>query len=245
MENKVLVTINDVKITEKDLNYMKKNMDPRLLSQFSGEQGEYYLLQELINQKLMAMDAKNSNLMDDEEFKFEFESMKDNFISQYMIKKVIDSVSVTEEEIKQFYEQNQDSFGETKKVKASHILVGDIQKAEDLYKQIMDGADFAQIAKENSTCPSSRQGGDLGFFGKGQMVKEFEDSAFSLEVGEISKPVKTQFGYHLIKLTDKKVEEKQDFEKVKDELKKSLIAKKQQEAYVNKINDLRKKYDVQ
>lgn len=244
MENKILAVIGDVNITQKDLDYMKKSMDKRLLSQFSGEQGEYYLLQELINQKLMAIDAKKTKLMEDEEFKFEFESMKDNFISQYVIKTVLESVSVDDEEIRKFYEDNQDSFGETQKVKASHILVGDLEKAEKLYNEILDGADFAQIAKENSTCPSSKQGGDLGLFGRGQMVKEFENSAFSLEIGEISKPVKTQFGYHLIKLTDKVKEKKKEFEDVKDELKKTLIAKKQQEAYVKKINDLRDKYKV-
>ena len=223
---------------------MKKNMDKRVLSQFSGERGEYYLLQELINQKLMAIDAKDSDLLDNEDFKYEFESMKDNFISQYVIKTVLNSVTVSEEEVRDFFETNKNAFGENESVSASHILVGDLSKAENLYEKIQNGEDFATLAKENSTCPSSANGGDLGYFGRGQMVKEFEDMAFSLEVGAVSKPVKTQFGYHLILLNDKKSDKAKNFEDIKDELKESLFAKKQQDAYVEKINSLRDKYGV-
>ncbi|MDG6220326.1 MAG: peptidyl-prolyl cis-trans isomerase [Candidatus Thermoplasmatota archaeon] len=90
------------------------------------------------------------------------------------------------------------------KVRASHILVKTEQKANELHQKLMAGEDFAKLAKLNSDCPSSRNGGDLGLFGKGQMVPEFEKAAFSLEIGQISKPVKTQFGWHLIKVTEKK-----------------------------------------
>ncbi|MDY6311125.1 MAG: peptidylprolyl isomerase [Cyanobacteriota bacterium] len=90
-------------------------------------------------------------------------------------------------------------------VRASHILVKTEQEAKDLYDEIVSGkADFAEVAKEKSLCPSGQNGGDLGFFGKGMMVKPFEDACFSMEVGDVSEPVETQFGWHLIKLTDKK-----------------------------------------
>ena len=89
-------------------------------------------------------------------------------------------------------------------VKASHILVEDEKIAKKLKYEIDAGADFKKIAKKHSKCPSGEQGGDLGFFGKGQMVKEFEDAAFSLPVGVVSEPVKTEFGYHLIMVTAKR-----------------------------------------
>jgi peptidyl-prolyl cis-trans isomerase C len=89
-------------------------------------------------------------------------------------------------------------------IRASHILVEDESTAKKLHADIQAGADFAKAAKKHSICPSSEAGGDLGFFGKGQMVKEFEDAAFSLPVGVVSKPVKTEFGYHLILVTSKK-----------------------------------------
>jgi len=91
----------------------------------------------------------------------------------------------------------------TTEVRASHILVKTEEEAKKLYEEIKNGASFAQIAELNSLCPSGQNGGDLGFFGKGMMVKPFEDAAFSLEVGEISQPVETQFGWHLIQVTGK------------------------------------------
>lgn len=89
-------------------------------------------------------------------------------------------------------------------VRASHILVDSEEKAKKLKMEIDSGADFRKIAKKDSKCPSGAQGGDLGFFGKGQMVKEFEDAAFSLPVGVVSQPIKTEFGYHLIVVTAKR-----------------------------------------
>ena len=90
----------------------------------------------------------------------------------------------------------------TKLVKASHILVKTEEEALKLKEEIKSGEDFAKAAKNHSLCPSGQNGGDLGYFSKGQMVKEFEDAAFSMKKGEISNPIKTQFGYHLIYLTD-------------------------------------------
>ena len=89
-------------------------------------------------------------------------------------------------------------------VRASHILVKSEAEAVALVKKLAAGSKFEELARQYSTCPSGKSGGDLGFFGKGQMVKEFEDAAFSLPLGSVSKPVKTEFGYHLIKVTGKK-----------------------------------------
>lgn len=89
-------------------------------------------------------------------------------------------------------------------VRASHILVEDQATADRLKKEIEGGTSFEQAAKDHSKCPSSREGGDLGWFGRGQMVKPFEDAAFGLQSGQVSSPVKTQFGYHLIKVTGQK-----------------------------------------
>lgn len=89
-------------------------------------------------------------------------------------------------------------------VRASHILVKTEDKANWIYKELQKGKDFAKLAKDYSDCPSRERGGDLGFFGKGQMAREFENAAFSMKEGEVSKPVKTQFGYHIIRVTERK-----------------------------------------
>ena len=89
-------------------------------------------------------------------------------------------------------------------VRASHILVSTQEEASHIVKELKAGKDFGDLARKYSSCPSGRSGGDLGFFGKGQMVKEFEDAAFGMKPGEVSAPVKTQFGFHIIKVTEKK-----------------------------------------
>ena len=90
------------------------------------------------------------------------------------------------------------------RIRASHILVKKEKKANEIYEKLVKGGDFEKMAKLHSSCPSKKKGGDLGFFGKGQMVKAFETTAFAVEVDEVSKPIKTEFGYHIIKVTGKK-----------------------------------------
>ncbi|TRW22925.1 peptidylprolyl isomerase [Criibacterium bergeronii] len=243
MEEKVLATVGGQNITQKELDFMKKSLAPNVLAQFQGEEGEHYLIQELVNQKLMAIEYEKE-LENDADFNFELEQMKENFINQYAINKIMQEATVTDEEVEKFYKDNEEEFGESNMVKASHILVENLEEAKKIKSELDDGADFADLAQEYSSCPSKDRGGDLGFFGKGAMVKEFEDAAFAMEVGEISEPVKTQFGYHIIKVTDKKVEPKQELKAIMERLRQSLTKRKQQEVYVKKINDLRTKYDV-
>ncbi|HWI40433.1 MAG TPA: peptidylprolyl isomerase, partial [Verrucomicrobiae bacterium] len=135
---------------------------------------------------------------------------KDTVINALVAKEVMDKVKVTDEQAKKFYEENKENFKKPETVRASHILISVEQnaspeekkkakeKAEELLKKIKGGADFAALAKSDSACPSSQQGGDLGEFGKGQMVPAFEEAAFALKPGEVSGVVETQFGYHII-----------------------------------------------
>ncbi|WP_026905662.1 peptidylprolyl isomerase [Paucisalibacillus globulus] len=115
-------------------------------------------------------------------------------------KLVYEDIDVSDEDVEKKFNEKKEN-GELE-IRASHILVEDEAKAKDLKKQLDEGADFAELAKENSTDGSASQGGDLGFFAKGKMVKEFEDTAFGLGEGEISEPVKSEFGYHIIQVTE-------------------------------------------
>ena len=142
---------------------------------------------------------------------------------------------VTDKEIQERFDQ------EKVEVKASHILVAKESEAKDIKKQLDDGADFAKLAKEKSTdTGSGAKGGDLGYFTKGKMVKEFEDYAFKDGVeGKISDPIKTQFGYHIIKVVDRK--EKKDFtlDKEKARIKKALAEEKAAQAYLSAVGGLK------
>ncbi len=146
-----------------------------------------------------------------------FESARRDMAIAYLVNtKIAPDIKVSDEEIKKFYDQNPDKFRQGEQVRASHILIGvdstaapevkkaAREKAEKLHKELVNGADFAKLARENSTCPSAKQGGDLGYFGKGRMVPPFEQAAFALQPGGLSDVVETSFGYHIIKLVDRK-----------------------------------------
>ena len=177
---------------------------------------------------------------------------RDLLISRFVETTFVSKTVVTEDEIRAFYNKNQDKFTRPETVKASHILIGvdsaasaddkkkAREKAEKLRKELAGGADFAALAKGNSTCPSSQQGGDLGFFGKGQMVPPFEKAAFALKPGEISDVVETQFGYHIIKLTEKKPAETTDIKNVKAKIEEYLKGQKVNEAIQKYITDVKK-----
>ena len=158
-------------------------------------------------------------------------------------------INVTEDDAKKYYSENAKQL---EQVRASHILIkprtadpnadpNEVKatakaKAENLLKQIKDGADFAELAKTNSDCPSSKQGGDLNFFARGQMAPAFERAAFALKPGQVSDVVETQFGYHIIKVTDRKND---TFEKAKDDVMKLLTQPKQAEFAEEYINSLK------
>jgi len=168
-------------------------------------------------------------------------------VIQYLsIKKMLEpKIKITEDDMKKYFEENKDSFNEEEQVQASHILVDDEKTAEEVEKKIKEGKDFAELAKEYSKDPGSAQnGGDLGYFGKGKMVKEFEDKAFSMKIGEISEPVKTEHGYHIIKLTGKKAAKDAKYEDHKDEIKDTLFNKELQSQYQPWLEGIKAKYDI-
>ena len=167
---------------------------------------------------------------------------RDLLIANYIDQEVTAKIILTTEQAKQFYDANPDKFKQPETVKASHILIGADakatpeekqaaqQKANDLLAKIKGGADFAELAKAESTCPSAKKGGDLGSFGRGQMVKPFEEVAFSLQDGAVSEVVETPFGYHIIKSQGKTPSETVPFAQVEERIKtllKNEEAKKQ------------------
>lgn len=177
---------------------------------------------------------------------------RDLIIAHLVTSTIVPKVAVSEEESKTFYDQNMDKFRKDEKIRASHILCGidakasaeekkkAREKAERLRKELANGADFATLARENSTCPSSKQGGDLGFFGRGQMVPPFEQAAFALKPGEISDVVETQFGYHIIKQTEREKAETVPFGTARTEIEEYLKNQKVNAAVGDLITELRK-----
>lgn len=245
MEKNVLAKVNGKEITQDELNFMRANLNPQIAAQFVSPEGERRLLDELVNQKLLLENALENHFDDEPEFKAELDGLKNNLLAQYAVKKVINSTSVSDEEAELFYNEHPEYFASPEQIRASHILVADESLAHELYEQIKNGGDFELLAADHSTCPSAAAGGDLNYFAKGQMVPEFEAAAFALAPGEISKPVKTQFGYHIIKSVDKKESSVASFEESKQVILQNLSAQKQHDAYTSFIDDLKKKYSVE
>ncbi|MBU0755908.1 MAG: peptidylprolyl isomerase, partial [Planctomycetes bacterium] len=171
-------------------------------------------------------------------------------IEKLLKEKMVVESEVSDEAVTEYFEQNQETFQKPEEVKASHILISFGQedteetkkekrdKLAELRQQIVDGADFAELASANSDCPSKAQGGDLGFFTREQMVPPFSEAAFNMEKDGLSEIVETQFGYHLIKTTDKHEAGVTPFEEVKEDIKKFLNMENEQKAFKKYIDEL-------
>lgn len=283
-DNKVIATVGDVKITEKEL---KNRMEPVFYmngkTKMTDEEIDYYeqnmidyitttemLYQAGVKNKVKVdkeeLDAQYTSLMstisqtfgmDEETYLKKFDLTKDgvekSLEKEAIAAKYIDEESkVSDKEVEEYYNKNKKDFDE---IKASHILIKNVDEngeklddakikenkrvAEDVLKKALEGEDFAELAKKYSEDGSAQSGGDLGFFGKGKMVPEFEKAAFSLNKGEIyPEVVETQFGYHIIKKTD---EQEKTFDEVKDSLKQQLVLEKQNAL----IEKLTKEYNVE
>jgi len=171
-----------------------------------------------------------------------------------------EDVNITEADANEYYEQYKSRYQTPEQVQASHILIKPDTsdpntdpneakstakaKAEELLEQIKAGADFAELARANSDCPSAERGGDLGFFGKGQMVPSFEKAAFDLQVGQVSDIVETEFGYHIIKVTDHKDAGVTTFEQAKDSINMQLKQRKQRELAAKFIESLKAEANI-
>lgn len=243
-EQKIIATVGESQITETHLNELKKNLDPKKAAQFDNPEGTKVLLDELVNQELFYLDALDQNYAEDPEFLAEMEKVKANVLVQYSIKKLMGSIVVTEEDLKAYFDQNPEQFQSGEQVKASHILVSSEEEALKIQQEIQNGLSFEEAAKKYSTCPSKEQGGDLGSFSRGRMVPEFENAAFSMNVGEVSAPVKTQFGYHLIQLVDHQSSAVQAFDTIKDQLNQFLINQQVEKVLSEKLNDVKKAHPV-
>lgn len=211
----------DIKITDKEIDKEMKTLI------------ESYGDEETFEQQLATTGATKSTLEKD--------------IVKYLqtVKLLEPRIKISDEEINTYFKENKDSLAQEEQVEASHILVESKAEAKDIIEKLADGKKFADLAKEYSTdTASAEKGGELGFFGKGEMAEEFEKVAFSLEKGKISDPVKTSYGYHIIKVTDKKAAKKANLKNSKTEIVATLKNEKLQTEYTTWLTEKQKDYDI-
>ena len=238
--SKILATVGGAPITDADVNEFLANLGPRAQS-YDNPEGRKMILEQLIGNKLLLLEAKKNLFEIEPEFKAQLAKVKDSLLSSYALEKAISSVKVSDKEAEEYYENNKDKFDAGESVSASHILVDSEELAKEFIAKIKSGeVKFEDAAKEFSSCPSGKAGGSLGEFGRGQMVPEFDSAVFSMQVGEISsEPVKTQFGYHLIRLDSKKESAPTPYAEIANEIKAGLLSEKKRAAYESKLNQLK------
>lgn len=242
--SKIYAKVAGVEITRETLDELIQSM-PQQYAQQLQQAGDDALVEEAINQELFLLDAKEQNLEETPIYQAEMKRLHKQLLRGVAINSVLENVTASEEEIKAYYDEQGHEFMAEEEISASHILVEDEATANDVKRRLDDGEDFADVARELSTCPSNENGGNLGHFTRGRMVPEFEEAAFALELDEVSKPVKTQFGYHIIKLDHRHEARKQELEEVKDQIGQNLRNFKQQEAYTEYLDQLKAKYPVE
>lgn len=221
-EDKVIATINGKSITDADIAVADAEIGNDMGS-MPPEQKRMSLLEFLIDNQLFAEAAESNKLAEGPAFESRLNYLKRRALRELYFEKII-KASVTDADAKKLYDDQVKLLKPEEEVSARHILVESEEKAKEIKEKLKSGGKFEDLAKENSKDPGSKDnGGDLGYFTRGQMVPAFEDAAFNLAKGDVSDPIKTQFGYHLIKVEDKRAKAPPAFEVVKDRILQSIL----------------------
>ena len=237
--NAVLATVNGHNITEADLALAESDLDPQF-SRLPQEQRRAAALSAVIEIRLLSDKAVADGLDKQPDFQRRMEFLKQRALHSALVKSEV-AAKVTDEEIRARYDKEIAATPPANEVHARHILVKTKEEADAIVKQLDGGADFQKLANKHTTDPSGKtSGGDLGYFAAGQMVPEFEKAAFALEVGAFTKePVQSQFGWHVIKLEDKRAQQPPAFDQVKEQFR-SLVLREKYFALAKSLRDAAK-----
>ncbi|WP_299298227.1 peptidyl-prolyl cis-trans isomerase [uncultured Fretibacterium sp.] len=247
---KVLAKVADREIREKDIDQVIRMMGPQGAMMYDNPQGRRAVLDELVSMHLFALKGAEEKLDQTPEFKTAVETFRNQSLARAAIDASLKDVTVSDEEAKKFYDEHPDQFTQPERVHVRHVLISDDVTSADAIAKIQAdlkaGVSFDEVAKSRSLCPSAAQGGDLGEVSKGQMVPEFEAAAFALKnPGDLSEPVKTQFGWHIIRLEGRTPSSVEPFDTVKPQLVQYLTNEKKGEAFKNAVEGLKKTYKVE
>lgn len=246
MEEKRLARIQNKSITDSDLDRIIEKYPVEKRIYFETMAGRRQLLEQKIAFTLFGLYGEEMGKDKEEHFVKHLQDLKEQILTQMIMQELFAGVTVTDEEARQFYQKHPERFVLEETVRARHILTDTEETAKQIFLEVTEKEmDFAHAAEKYSKCPSKEKGGDLGYFKRGMMVKEFEDEAFSLPLHVVSDPVKTQFGYHIIEVLDRTEKGMISYEEVEEKLKEQMKAEKQQEIYEKKIEELKERYHLE
>jgi peptidyl-prolyl cis-trans isomerase C len=230
--NPVLAKVNGAEIRASDVALAEEELGPSL-AQMDPATKKENVLSFLIDMKIVSKEAEDKKIADRDDFKTRLAFARNRLLMDNLLA-VEGKAATTDENMKKVYEDAAKQISGEQEVHARHILVETEDQAKKIEAELKKGADFAELAKKESKDPGAADGGDLGFFTKDQMVPEFSTVAFALEPGKISDPVKTQFGWHVIKVEEKRTRKAPDFEQVKPQIE-TYVVRKAQADYVAKL----------
>src|SRR4051812_16551073 len=230
--NPVLAKVNGAEIRASDLALAEEELGPSL-AQMDPATKKENVLSFLIDMKIVSKEAEDKKIADRDDFKTRLAFARNRLLMDNLLA-AEGKAATTDENMKKVYEDAAKQIAGEQEVHARHILVESEDEAKKVEGELKKGADFAELAKKESKDPGASDGGDLGFFTKDQMVPEFSAAAFALEPGKISDPVKTQFGWHVIKVEEKRTRKAPDFEQVKPQIE-TYVVRKAQADYVAKL----------
>lgn len=238
---KVLAEVNGGTITTADFSRELKNLPEYLKAMAETPEGRKEMLDTMVIRELILQQASKDGLDKGADIEEKLQDLKKRLVVESYLKKKVEAESqVSDADLQKFYEQNKDKFKSGEQIKASHILVKTEKEAKDILAQIKAGGNFEELAKKFSADSSSAKGGDLGWFGKGSMVPVFEKAALALKEGQVSDVVKSDFGFHIIKLTGKRPAGLRPLEEVKEQIKGAIMPQKQQEIFQKIKEELKK-----
>jgi len=241
----IIATVNGKNITNSDINRFVSKSIPGAQYSFMNKQQKRKVIEQLIERELYIGVAKKDGIENDPHFSIELEKVKENLMLDMWMKKRLDSIKISDREARRYYREHDRKFHQSALASARHILVSTKDEAREIIRELESSYNlkkkFIELAKSRSTGPSSKNGGNLGWFPKDQMLPEFSNAAFALKKGEFThNPVHTPFGWHIIYLTDKKPEGKIEFSKVKNSIINTLKLKKFQKNLKKLSKDLKK-----
>lgn len=233
----LIAKVNGVEIRQSDLTMAEEDVGQNQQFQTMTEDAKRdYLVSYLADVILASKAAEGKKVGDQKEFKSRLTFIRNKLLMETLLQQE-GKAALTPAATKKVYEEAVKSMGGEQEVRARHILVPTEDEAKAVLAEIKKGTDFAELAKQKSKDPgAAAEGGDLGYFSKDQMVPEFADTAFKLDKGQVSDPVKTQFGWHVIKVEDKRTKPVPEFDKVKDQVE-TYVVRKAQADYIHKLQE--------
>jgi len=236
-EDKVLAKVNGTEIRQSDVALAEEELGPSL-AQMDPSTKDENVLSFLIDMKIVAKAAEEKKIEDTDDFKRRLAFTRNRLLMDSLLASE-GKAGTTDEAMKKVYEEASKQIAGEQEVHARHILVETEDEAKAVKAELDKGADFAELAKKKSKDPGASDGGDLGFFTKDQMVPEFSKVAFSLEPGKISDPVKSQFGWHIIKVEEKRNRKPPEFDQVRSQIE-TYVTRKAQADFVTKLREAAK-----